>query len=183
MSSGSQKSENINVNVYVSKNLRDSIQDAKKEGRSYHGKLFTNGLAFELGAKILLGIAENEEEIAKQKLEDLEIQKNSINSQICLMNEQLERSEAKKKSIRAQCLKEKQDVELLASKIINLWDSVVIYKDKKNIDFIVNYFDGKLTREKVESVFPSKYEPVPTHEEAFQIASCLLGYKGDVGNV
>lgn len=90
----------------------------------------------------------------------------------------MERFEAKKKSIRAQGLKEKQDVELLASKIIDLWDSVVIYKDKKNIDFIVNYFEEKLTRDKVAAIFPSQYEPAPTYKEAFQIASGLLGYEG-----
>jgi hypothetical protein len=59
----------------------------------------------------------------------------------------------------------------------------VIYREKKNIDLIVTRFEGKLTRDKVVAVFPLKYEPAPTHETAFQIASDLLGYEGDELNV
>jgi hypothetical protein len=95
----------------------------------------------------------------------------------------LEKFEAKKKSIRAQCLKERQDVELLASKIVDFWDSIVICGEKKNIDFIVTHFEGKLTRDKIAAIFPSKYMSVPTYEEAFYIASGLLGYEGDGSDV
>lgn len=179
MSSRNQKSDKVYVNLYIPKNLRDSIQNAKNEGRRYCGRQFSNGFAFELGAKVLLGIAENEEDILKKKLEDFEIHQNSISSQRHLINEQLERLEVKKKSIRAKDLKERQEVELLTSKIIESWDSIVLYKNKKNIDFIVLHFEGKLTLDKVAAIFPSIYEPAPTYETAFQIASDLLGYEGD----
>ena len=96
MSSRNQKSDKIYVNLYIPKNLRDSIQDAKNEGRRYYGRQFSNGLAFELGAKVLLGIAENEEDTLKQKLEDLEIHQTSINSQRNLINEKLEKLKSKR---------------------------------------------------------------------------------------
>lgn len=179
MSSRGQKSDKVYAQLYLPKSLYDAIQLARTEKRRYNGRQFSNGLAFELGAQILLGIAENEEDILKQKLEDLEIHQTSINHQIHLINEQLERLEVKKKSIRAKDLKERQEVELLASKIVNSWDSIVLYKDKKNIDFIVRHFEGKLTRDKVAAIFPSIYEPAPTYETAFQIASDFLGYEGD----
>ena len=183
MSSRNQKSDKIYANLYIPKNLRDSIQDAKNEGRRYCGRQFSNGLAFELGAQILLGVAENEEDILKQKLENLEIQQNSISSQKYLIREQLERLEANNEFIQAKNLKERQAVELLASKIIESWDSVVIYREKKNIDLIVTRFEGKLTLDKVAAIFPSTYEPAPTYETAFQIASDLLGYEGDGSDV
>jgi hypothetical protein len=183
MSSRNQKSDKIYVNVYIPKNLRDSIQSAKNEGRRYCGRQFSNGLAFELGAKVLLGIAENEEDILKQKLDDLEIHQNSISSQRHLIREQLERLEANNEFIRAKNIKEKQDVELLASKIVDSWDSIVLYKDQKKIDFLVLHFEGKLIRDKVAAIFPSTYEQAPTYEEAFHIASDLLAYEGDGLNV
>jgi|SRR5271157_2952268 len=183
MGSIGQKSNKRYAHLYIPKDFHDAIQLSRKEKRRYNGRQFSNSLAFELGAQILLGIAENEEDILKQKLEDLEIQRNSINSQTRLINEQLERLEVKKEFIQAKILKEKQDVELLAAKIIDSWDSIVLYKDQKNIDFIVTHFEGKLTRDKVAAIFPLKYEPAPTNEKAFQIASGLLGYEGDGSDV
>ena len=183
MSSRGQKTDKIYASVYLSKDLHNCLQLARKEKRRYNGRQFSNSLAFELGAQILLGIAENEEDILKKQLEDLEIQQNSINSQTSLINEQLEKLEAKKKFIQTQGMKERQDVELLALKIVDSWNFIVLYGEKKRIDYIVSYFEGKLTRDKVAAIFPSKYKPAPIYEEAFQIASGLLGYEGDLGNV
>jgi hypothetical protein len=183
MSSRDQKSDKVYAQLYLPKSLYDAIQLARKEKRRYNGRQFSNGLAFELGAQILLGIAENEEDILKQKLEDLEIHQTSINHQIHLTREQLERLEANNELIRVKGIKERQSLESLASKIVDSWDSIVLYKDQKNIDFIVRHFEGKLTRDKVVAVFPSKYEPAPTYEKAFNIASDLLAYEGDGLNV
>ncbi len=153
MSSRGYKSEKIYVSLYIPKNLRDAIQNARNEGRRYNGRQFSNGLAFELGTQILLGVAENEEDILKQKLEDLDIQHNSINSQTHLIREQLEGLKARNELIEAKVIEEKADVELLAAKIRDLWDPIVLYKDRKNIDFIVRCFEGKLTREKIHISF------------------------------
>jgi hypothetical protein len=183
MSSVGRKSEKIYAHLYLRKDLHDAIQNGRRDKKRYDGRLFSNGLAFELGADILLGVAENEEDVLKQKLEDIEIHQNSINSQRYIIREQLEKFEAKKKSIQDQGIKERQDVELLASKIIDLWDSIVLYKNTKNIDFIVRHFEGKLIWDKVASMFPLKYEPAPSSETAFQIAASLLEYEGDGWNV
>jgi hypothetical protein len=179
MNSIGQKSAKKYAQLYISKDLHNSIQLARKDGRRYNGKLFSNGLAFEMGAHILLETAESEEDILKQKLEDIKIKQNSLNIQKRLTNEQLKGLEVKKEFTLARDIKDKQDVELLVSKIVDSWDSIVLYREKKNIDFIITQFEGKLTRDKVAAIFPLKYEPAPTYEEAFQIASGLLGYVGD----
>ena len=127
MSSRGQKTDKIYVSVYLSKDLHNSLQLARKEKRRYNGRQFSNSLAFELDAQILLGIAENEEDILKQKLENLEIQQNSINSQTHLINEQLERLKAKNEYSQAKNIKERQNIELLASKIVDSWDFIVLY--------------------------------------------------------
>src|SRR5271169_4522510 len=108
MSSRDQKSDKVYAQLYIPKNLYDAVQLARKEKRRYNGQQFSNGLAFKLGAQILLGMAENEEDILKQKLEDLEIHQNSISSQRHLIREQLERLEANNKFIRAKNIKERQ---------------------------------------------------------------------------
>ena len=91
MSLRSQKSDKVYAQLYIQKVLYDAMQNARKGKRRYNGRQFSNGLAFELGAQILLGTAENEEDVLKQKLEDIEIQQNSLNSQKQLICEQLER--------------------------------------------------------------------------------------------
>jgi hypothetical protein len=179
----SQKLNKKYAHLYILKDLHDAIQLARKENRRYNGRLFSNALAFELGAEILLGVSESEEDILKQKLGDLEIQQHSINSQTSLINEQLERLGVKKDLIRANAIKEKQDAELLASKIIDFWDYIALYGKKEYIDFIVAHFEGKLTRDQVAVIFPLKYEPAPTFEKCLQMASALLDMKEVAINV
>ena len=183
MSSRDQKSEKIYISVYASKELCNAIQDARKEGRRCNGRQFSNSLAYELGVQTLLGINDSEEDILKQEIEDLKIQQNSIHLQINKKRELLAESEAKNKSNHDKNIKERQEVELLTSKIRESWNPIVIYREMKHIDFIVTHFKEKLTREKVAAIFPSKYEPTPTYEKVFQIASDLLGYNGDGSNV
>lgn len=156
--------------------LVDAIQDARNAKRRYKDKIFSNRLAYEIGAKVLLEIDDDEEEeVIDQRLADLEVQQTLINSQKRLLLEKKEKRKADKKKKEEETLKKQLEIETLASKIREYWEDITVFKEKKCIGFIVNACPDKLTREKVTSIFPDSMIPIPSEEEAFRIAIDLLG--------
>lgn len=160
----------------ASKNLVDGIQAGRLAGKRYKDKKFSNRLAFEIGAKVLLGIDdEEEEEVLDQRLADLEIQQSLIDNQKKLLLEKKEKRQAQKKKKEEEVLKSQQEIESLAAKINEYWEPITVFKQKECIGFILNAFPDRLAREKVSAVFPDEAAaPVPTYEEALHIATNLL---------
>jgi hypothetical protein len=155
--------------------LVEALQKARKLGRKYKGRKFSNGLACEIGMKILLEINEDEEEdVIDQKLEDNEIQDNFLKSQRHVLLELKKKKQAEKKEREVESLKNEQDNERVALKIQEHWEQITVMQDKQAIGYIVNVVPTKLTKEKVAAVFPRGFAPTPTKEEALQIAASLL---------
>jgi hypothetical protein len=155
--------------------LVDAIQDARSAKRRYKDKIFSNRLAYEIGAKILLEIDDDEEEeVLDQRLADLEIQQSLINNQKRLLLDKKEKRNAEKKKKEVEILKGQQDIETLALKLNEYWEKITVFKQKECIGFILNSFPGRLTKGDVSAVFPDGSSQAPTHEEALQIATDLL---------
>ncbi len=156
--------------------LTSALQACRAAGRQYNSKKFSNRLAYEVGAKVLLGINEKEEEEAlKRKLEDVRIKKTLLDNQENLILASLKQhQEKKRKEIEAYAQVE-QDVQKLAERIIKDWVSIKILKKTENIGFIVNMFPERLTKSRLEKVFSEGGIEPPTIEEALEIASGLLG--------
>lgn len=164
------------VGFEASEALVDGVQNGYRAGRMYNGKRFCNRLAYEIGAKILLEIPDEEEEAEiDRQLSDLSIEEAFINSKKNTLLDKKEKIKAKQKKKEEDVLKSQQEIDDLALKIIEYWDPIVVFKKKEPINYILNKFPGKLSREKVSSVFPNTSdEPIPTHDEALLIASSLL---------
>jgi len=158
----------------ASKDLVDAVRDARKASRRYKGKLISNRIIYEIGARAFLGIGDESREIIKQKIEDIETRENILKSEKRLWLDQLEAFEAEEKLLEAEALQNQQDIETLSLKIIEYWEKITVFKKKECIGFIVNSFPERLTREKVAAVFPKVPAPVPSHKVALDIAERLL---------
>lgn len=164
------------IGFEASSNLVDALQAARKAGRRYKDKGFSNRLAYEIGVKVLLEIEDEEEdEVLDQRLTDLDIQQSLIDNQRKLLIEKKEKRQAQKKKKKEEVLKSQQEIESLATKIIEQWESITVFKQKECIGFILNAFPGRLSRKNISAVFPDEAAAsVPTYEEALRIATDLL---------
>ena len=159
--------------------LVDAIQDARNAKRRYKDKMFSNRLVYEIGAKILLEIDDDEaEEYLDQRLTDVAVQISLLNNQKKLLTEKKKERTAEKRRKEEEFIKMQQTIESVASKIREYWEKITLLNKAECIDYIVNICPEKLTRERVVAVFPDRYCPIPTEEEALQRATSLLG--GDV---
>jgi hypothetical protein len=165
------------VNVYMDATLAQAIQDARDSGRRYKGKLASYTLCIELGAGMLLGIKDNEADIIQQKLDDLDIKQSLIESERTLLREQLANVKIRQVAEIREIDEERQTVQQLADEIVKLWDQILLKKQKQYITYLVG-LSPKLEKDKVEAIFPSRYQPAPAPDRAFQIAGKLLGYSG-----
>lgn len=160
--------------VEANTELHQEILAARKAGRRYGGKLYSCTLAFELGAKILLGHEEPEEEAIRQDLEECRIQKAAIEQKERRKIEQLQMMEASRTAKLSEAAEQNNNVQMLANKIISVWDSVIFSKNTMIIESLLDIDRTRLTREKVEAVFPKRYRNKPTIDEAVVIAVNLL---------
>ena len=160
--------------VEANTELHQEILSARKAGRRYGGKLYSCTLAFELGAKILLGREEPEEEAIKQELEEYRIQKASIEQKERMRVEQLQMMEASRVAKISEAEEQNNNIQRLAQKILDVWDYVILYKNNRIIESVVDIDREKLTRAKIEAVFPKRYKEKPTIDEAVKIAVNLL---------
>ena len=88
--------------------------------------------------------------------------------------EQLQMMEASRTAKMLEAAEQNNNIQELAQKIIDAWDDVILYKKNRIIDSILDIDRERLTRSKVEAVFPKRYKNKPTIEEAVVIAVDLL---------
>ena len=74
----------------------------------------------------------------------------------------------------SEAAEQNNDVQRLAQRIIDVWDAVILDKNRIIIESLVNIDQTKLNRVKIESIFPKRYAPKPTIDEAVKIAIDLL---------
>lgn len=164
--------EDFNVNADI--DLHQSVLAARKAGRRHGGKLISCTMAFELGARILLGLEENEADVIKQEIQELKTQKAEIEQKERLRLEQLRLMEASRAAKISEAEEQNNNVQILAQRIIDVWDAVVLYKKHTLINGIVDIDRTRLNKDKIEAVFPRRYAPKPSIDEAVKIAIDLL---------
>jgi hypothetical protein len=164
------------VTLEVPTYLVEAIRDARKAKKRYKGALYSNPLCFIIGAKVLSGLGEEEEEFLDQKLSDIQIQRALLDSEERMLLEQKKVNKAESQVKEAEISKRQQDIERLASMIVDKYKKITLNGRKENIGFIVAAFPDKLTKDKVAAVFAGKFneETVPTYEMALKIAADLL---------
>jgi len=178
-----RKKDNMTENTTLKKicfdadpGLINAIQLARKQKQQYKGETVSNKMAYEIGAKLLLGIKEHEDkEAIKRKLEEVQIQKDLFDSQSRLLTEELNRLEQEENNRAEEEVKAEGEVKTLAGKIKECWNKVYVYGQPEHINYIVALNPEKLNRNEVSKVFPKTYQDTPTEEEALKIASKLLG--------
>lgn len=171
-------SDREDFNVNADKELHQAVLAARKSGRRYGGKLISCTMAFELGAKILLGLEENEEERLQQDIEELSSQESLISQKKKLRLEQLKMMQASKAAKIEQAAEQNDNVQKLASRILEIWDRVTQLNQRTLIGSLLDIDRVHLTRQKLETIFPKKATPKPSEEVAIRIAFELL--EGDL---
>lgn len=164
--------EDFNVNADVK--LHRAILAARKAGRRHGGKLISCTMAFELGAKILLGLEENEEDVIKQDIEEIQTQKAALEQKERMRLEQLQMMQVSRAAKLEEAAVQNDNVQKLAQRILDVWETVILYKNTKIIESLLDIDRVRLTRHKVEAVFPKRYVERPSIDEAVQIAMTLL---------
>ena len=165
--------------MYASSNLHQGILAARQAGRRQDGKLISCRMAFELGATILLGLEANEEDIVAQDLEEMETQISLLIKKKQLKNDQLVLMKASKAVKMDEAAGKNGNIQKLAQRILEVWENVTLYKNYTIISSLVDIDKSRLSREKVEAIFPKKYTQKPTIETAIIMASNLLGYDSE----
>lgn len=160
--------------VEADEGLHQSILAARKAGRRHGGKLISCTMAFELGAKILLGLEENEEDIIKQDIEEIKTQRAALEQKERLRLEQLHMMEASRAAKISEAADQNNNVQKLAQRIIEVWDNVVIYKKHNLINGLLDIDRTKLNKDRVEAIFPKRIVPKPSIDDAVKIAIGLL---------
>ena len=168
------KKDREDFNVNADTQLHQAIVAARRAGKRHGDKLISCTMAFELGARILLGLEEDEEDLIKQDIEDLGIQQAAINQKIKLNREQLQLMQASKIVKMSEAEEQNANVQKLAQKIVDVWDNVVIYKKDYMINSLVDVDKKRLTRPMIEAIFPKKIQPKPSIDDAVKIAMNLL---------
>jgi hypothetical protein len=155
--------------------LVDAIQEARNAKRRYKNRPFSNKLAYEIGAKVLLEIDDDEEEeILDQRLDDIAREMVLLESRKKQLTEKKQKRTAEKQQKELEAIKEEQLIENIASKIREYWEKITLLDQKECIGYIVNLSPERLTRERVFSMFPKECRPIPTEHEARTMAANLL---------
>ena len=170
MSKEDREDFNCNANI----KLHQGILAARKAGRRYGGKLISCTLAFELGARILLDLEDNEEERIQQDIEELASQECLISQKKRLRLEQLRMMQASKTAKMDKAAEQNDNVQKLADRILAIWDNVTILNKRSMIGSLIDIDKTHLTKPKLEAVFPRKPTPKPSPEDAIKIAYELL---------
>lgn len=154
--------------------LADGIQKARAAGRTYKGRHVSHSLAYIIGSEVLLGIGE--EEVLEEKLNDLQVQRALIDSQERAILEQQKLSKKESKAKEDETLRKHQEIEKLASMIVEKYRAITLFKKTEEIGYIAAAFPDKLTKGKLAAVFAGGYEDEsePSYEEALSIAKDLL---------
>lgn len=160
--------------VVADSELHKAILAARKAGRRHGDKLVSCTMAFELGVTVLLGREESEEAVIKQDIEDIKTQKAVLEQKERMMLEQLQIMEASREAKMSEAAEQNNNVQRLAQRIIEVWDSIILYKNSRIIESLVDIDRERLTRIKVEAVFPKRYKQKPSIDEAVVIAVDLL---------
>lgn len=167
-------SEREDFNVNANKELHQAVLSARKAGRRYGGKLISCTMAFELGAKILLGLEESEEEKIRHDIEELASQESLISQKKKLRLDQLKIMQASKAAKIEQAAEQNDNVQKLANRILEIWDRVTQLNQRTLIGSLVDIDRARLTRQRLETIFPKKATPKPSEEVAIKIAFELL---------
>lgn len=154
--------------------LHQALLAARKAGKRHGGKLISCTMALELGARILLGLEENEADVIKQDIEDIKTQKAALEQKERLRLEQLRIMEASQTAKLSHAEEQNNNVQKLAQRIIDVWDNIVIYKKYNLINGIVDIDKTRLNKDKVTAVFPKRIMPKPSIDDAVIIAIDLL---------
>lgn len=154
--------------------IHQSILAARRAGKRQGGKLISCTMAFELGARILLGTEEKEETAAKQEIEELMIQKAELEQKVRLKSDQLRLIEASRTAKMDEAAEQNDNVQKLAQRIIEVWDNIIIYRKHNIINSLVDIDKARLSKDKLEAVFPKRISPKPSIDEAVKIAMDLL---------
>lgn len=170
MSKEDREDFNCNANI----KLHQGILAARKAGRRYGGRLISCTLAFELGAKILLDMEDKEEEKIQQDIEELATQETLIAQKKRLRLEQLQLMQASKTAKLEQAAEQNDNVQKLANRIRDIWDNVTLMNKRTMIGSLVDIDRTRLTRPKLDAIFPTRPAQKPSHEVAIKIAYELL---------
>lgn len=154
--------------------IHQSVLAARRAGRRQGGKLISCTMAFELGARILLGTEEKEEDAAKQEIEELMIQKAELEQKVKLKSDQLRLIEASRISKMDEAAEQNDNVQKLAQRIIEVWDNAVNYGKRNIIYSLVDIDRARLNKAKIEAAFPRIVTQRPSIDEAVKIAMDLL---------
>lgn len=165
--------------VYASENLYEEIQIARDAGRRHGGKIISNGMCFEIGARILLGMGEDEEEKLQNDLNELLVKESEIAQKKRLKFEQLKTMQTTKAVKLEHAAIQNDNVQKLANRILEVWDNVTILGKRSLIGSLVDIDSAQLNRTKLEAVFPRTYSKKPSDVDAIKIALDLLGYEGE----
>jgi hypothetical protein len=138
--------------------LADGIQKARDAGKRFKGDLYSYSMAFEIGAMVLLDIADGEE-ILLQKKNDIQIQRSLLDSQEKIIDDQLKAIKTEQKAEKEEFLQKQEEIKKLAHMIISNYEKITVFKKTEHIGYIVTAFPGKLTRDKVAALFVEKEKP------------------------
>lgn len=154
--------------------IHQLILAARRAGKRHGGRLISCTMAFELGAKILLDLEENEEDVIKQEIEELQSKTAEIEQKKKLRLEQLKLMEASRTAKLSNAEEQNDNVQKLAQRIIEVWDNAVVYKKRNIIYSLVDIDRTRLNRERIDAVFPRRIAPKPSIDDAVKIAMDLL---------
>jgi len=154
--------------------LHQALLAARKAGKRHGGKLISCTMALELGARILLGLEENEEDIIRQDIEEIKTQRAALEQKERMRLEQLRMMEASREAKLSDAAEQNNNVQILAHRIIEIWDNVTILNKRTMIESLVNIDTTRLDKHKLETVFPRRPTPKPSDDEAVRIAYNLL---------
>jgi len=136
-------------------------------------------MAFELGARILSGMGADEETELLQKAEEIKAKKAAITYEEKLNEEQLKMVHASKAVKMTVAHDQNENIQKLAQRIIDVWDTIVFQKKYTILESLADIDRSKLSRPKLETVFPKKYTPKPSIDIAVKMATDLLNYEGE----
>jgi hypothetical protein len=167
--------------VNADADLHQAVLKARKEGKRFGGKLISGTMCYELGARIYLGLEENEEEVIKRDLAELDLQEASINQRKRLRSEQLHMVQVSKAAKMIEATDKNETVQRLAQRILDIWDNVTLFQKRSLIGSLVDIDPRHLNRVKLEAIFPNRYAPKPSDDDAVKIAFNLLDEGEEVG--
>lgn len=172
-------------NIYADLDMRDHVNQMRAAGRTFGGRLISHGLLYELAYNIVQGMVAGEGEemvLLQQSGEELKAEEAALAQKRKMWEENVERARLKKVAREAEQEREWEDVRVLAARIVELWDKIILEHRWNLIDSLVAISPERLRADEVRAVFPvNTYQPAPDPSRAFQIAAGLLHYENAGG--